>query len=763
MRYQIIVAMLTCTFNLTAGSAAESVTDSGIPPGRYVGTYICGQGVTPATLEIDASPEGGRTGRFSFGGGKLPEGSYTVKVKDKPKGELVISPVKWLTRPEGYTFVEILVTRNDERLIGRVNAAGCGEFNVVKEKSDLNNLKVAEAPNATSGPTLTNPESDSRSKHLLVGRYVGTYICAQQLIPFTVEIDNSPKGGSSGIFMFGGDKFPTGSYTIAVNENLSGDFVLVPVTWIKRPPGFSMANSVVHFTGNRLIGRVNSPNCGELKASRIETAVAGGANTSIRNSCVTSDSKLNYVGECVDGKAHGVGLATSSWPNYLYVYEGNFRNGRRDGYGVAVTRNMSTGNDWRVEGEWRLDQRYMVEMRYPFGYKLQKDDEFYGKGKIVDGRYVVYGTYWRENLAFSCNAISDCEQKLENDPKVQFDFAKGFKPSAWGSRGKEQDWLSLMKKSANAGYPPALSFLSDYYENDENKNDPDAAQWKDADRNRMYRSEEFIGLNIWTDFFDKAANDPTEFQNALGRINQTANGAEAAMNSLVTGPERNQFQKFLTDYLLYTNYYRSRSVLLEKSKQCGEVRNYSAAEACDCIAGFPGDTLIGTGAGELVVAPNHKIALRACAIAAASTSNPIERGRYIAQRSRAQIYTFDHILVWQWVEQAISLGYKRATIVKASAMLSFVEFRLKGFPMMTESDYNEKMEIGAKHLSKAKDASVLETFIVAEQYQQTMARQRFNSGILKPLFVDATNSGPKDTGCRYVPTGKGAETVVKCY
>ena len=483
----------------------------------------------------------------------------------------------------------------------------------------------------------------------------------------------------------------------------------------------------------------------------------------MRNSCVTVDTKLNYVGECVDGKADGVGLATSSWPNYMYIYEGNFRKGRRDGHGVAVTRDMKNKQDWRVEGEWRNDKRYVVEMRYPNDYKLPKDDEFFGKGRLVDGRYVVFGMYWGENLVFACGSISDCEQKVENDPKIQFDFAKGFKPTAWGRRGEEKDWFWLMKKSAEADYGPALSFLAEYYEQDENKNEPDAAQWKNADRDRKYRPEEFIGLKVWTDFFDKAANDPTEFQNALGRMNQTANGTEAAVNSLLTGPERNQYQKFLTDYLLYANYYRSRSVLLEKSKQCGEVRNYSGAEACDCIAGFPGDTLIGPGAGELVVAPNYKIALRACAIAAASTSNPIEKGRYIAQRSRAQIYTFDHILLWRWVEEAISLGYKRAAIVKASAMLSFVEFRLKGFPMMTESDYNEKMEIGAKHLSKSKDAGVLESFIVAEQYQQTMARQRFNSLILKPLFVEMMTMPAKaNTDCRYVPTGKGAETVVKC-
>ncbi len=110
-----------------------------------------------------------------------------------------------------------------------------------------------------------------------------------------------------------------------------------------------------------------------------------------------------------------------------------------------------------------------------------------------------------------------------------------------------------------------------------------------------YRSETFAGLKTWRDVFQKAANSPQEWANIRARMDHDANGPTAMLQGPVSGAKRNDLQKTLTDYALYALYYKNPQVLLDKQMQCLEPRDYSSAEACDCVAGFPGDTLIGLG------------------------------------------------------------------------------------------------------------------------------------------------------------------------
>lgn len=267
---------------------------------------------------------------------------------------------------------------------------------------------------------------------------------------------------------------------------------------------------------------------------------------------------------------------------------------------------------------------------------------------------------------------------------------------------------------------------------------------------RAYRPEQFSGLNTWSDMFDKAANNPQDFTRFIGDITKAANGADAAAYGLATGPKRNNYQKVLTDYELYRTYDRSPASLLAKQKQCRVPRDYSPEEACDCVAGFPGTTGIGPGAGELVLGSNSTLAIKACGEAAAAATDPARKARYTAQRARAQVHTFDTSKAVDWANEAISAGYKRANIVKASAILRDLEVLLSGFPPMTEQAYNEEMKLGIGFLQASKAAGIRETYIVARQYQQVISRLKFNSAVLTPVLKSMLAPPPQaeDTSCQ---------------
>lgn len=271
-----------------------------------------------------------------------------------------------------------------------------------------------------------------------------------------------------------------------------------------------------------------------------------------------------------------------------------------------------------------------------------------------------------------------------------------------------------------------------------------------ASSSRAYRSEQFSGLNTWTDMFDKAANNPQDFSRFLGDVTKAANGADAAAYGLVTGPKRNNYQKILTDYELYRTYDRSPASLLAKQQQCRIPREYTPEEACDCVAGFPGTTGIGPGAGELVLGSNHALAVKACGEAAAAATDPARRARYTAQRARAQVYTFDVSQAVTWADEALAAGYKRANIVKATAFLRSIEVQMSGFPPMTEPAYNEEMKQGLTFLRASKAAGIRETYIVARQYQQVISRLKFNSAVLTPVLKSMLTPPPAtdDSSCQ---------------
>lgn len=265
-----------------------------------------------------------------------------------------------------------------------------------------------------------------------------------------------------------------------------------------------------------------------------------------------------------------------------------------------------------------------------------------------------------------------------------------------------------------------------------------------------YRGEKFYGISVWGDAFTKMVNDPSEFKKFLAGIVETAGGSSAKVYGLATGPQRNFYQKFLTDYQVYADSFRSPRDLMDKTKQCSVARDYTPAEACDCVAGFPGDTLIGAGAGELVTGSNSAIGIRACGKAADEATDPALKGRYLAQRARAQVYTFNTFQAVQWADEAIKLGYRRAAIVKASGALRDFEMRNSGFPPPSAQANKEIVDAGIGFLKESKRLGVHETYIVARQFRQSIAIYQFNTTVLTPIFREMMKPPPaeKAGGCR---------------
>jgi hypothetical protein len=257
----------------------------------------------------------------------------------------------------------------------------------------------------------------------------------------------------------------------------------------------------------------------------------------------------------------------------------------------------------------------------------------------------------------------------------------------------------------------------------------------------VYDSKSFSGLTTWLDAFQKEANDPKAFATNFAKMKADANAPRAKMQTLVTGAERSSLQKFVTDHELYIGYYRSAANLVALQTQCLAPRPYTAAEACDCTAGFPGDTKIGPGAGELVTSSNTKKAVLACGRAAELATDPHQKARFIAQRGRAQAYTPNGRLAKEWIDEALAGGYHRAIIIQASNAVYSIEYLSTGFPV-PKAAVDETIKAAVQSLQASKKAGVWETHIVARQLQEALDNLAFSNSILEPMVKSMLTPPP---------------------
>lgn len=243
-----------------------------------------------------------------------------------------------------------------------------------------------------------------------------------------------------------------------------------------------------------------------------------------------------------------------------------------------------------------------------------------------------------------------------------------------------------------------------------------------------YLSAQFDGVTNWVGLLDKGCNDPADFNRIKAQMQSTANGAGAAVNRLGR-PGRNDYEKMGSDLQVQEAYYPNACQRVEQARQCLQAREYSAEEACDCLAGFPGDARIGVGAGELVVSANWRRGVETCS-AAAQRATGADKARYTAQLARAQTFSNDLFQARKNFDAAASAGYSRANSGAAFLAIRDVEFGTSGFPGYPVSQVQDIFGIAADYLRKARLAGHRDTPAIAKAADQVAASIKFNMSVI---------------------------------
>jgi hypothetical protein len=121
----------------------------GVPPlsgqaqeAEYRGAYFCGRQVAALSVRLfPLSSDRNRRAVFSFGpqptSPDVPRGAFIAEgAVDASAGQLVLQPVKWLTRPNAYPWFGLSGTSRDggATFSGRVtDAGGCSQFTLKRE------------------------------------------------------------------------------------------------------------------------------------------------------------------------------------------------------------------------------------------------------------------------------------------------------------------------------------------------------------------------------------------------------------------------------------------------------------------------------------------------------------------------------------------------------------------------------------------------------------------------------------------------------
>lgn len=105
--------------------------------GKWIGSYICGQGSTGLTLSISTTLTG-MSATFEFYPTKenpaVESGSFTMTGQFREDGAFSLQPGAWIKRPSGYNTVELRGRMNGRmnQLAGDVVLGGCQTFSVNK-------------------------------------------------------------------------------------------------------------------------------------------------------------------------------------------------------------------------------------------------------------------------------------------------------------------------------------------------------------------------------------------------------------------------------------------------------------------------------------------------------------------------------------------------------------------------------------------------------------------------------------------------------
>lgn len=121
----------------------------------------------------------------------------------------------------------------------------------------VNRLAAPVAAPLASGPAIP------------AGTYKGSYRCRQGWTDLVLEIEAPVEGGQRGLARFGGRGLPEGAYTVDVQPESGGRFLLKPRQWQRQPPGYVMVAARVEVVGQMVRGEiVDEPACGSLQVER---------------------------------------------------------------------------------------------------------------------------------------------------------------------------------------------------------------------------------------------------------------------------------------------------------------------------------------------------------------------------------------------------------------------------------------------------------------------------------------------------------------
>jgi hypothetical protein len=127
--------------------------------------------------------------------------------------------------------------------------------------------------------------------------------------------------------------------------------------------------------------------------------------TAFAADCKVNDPDINveYVGDCLNGLAHGRGNAKG-----IDTYEGEFKQGNKHGIGTYIWPDGP-----RYQGNYADDRRNgFGTMTIP--RKVYSPQKTSGKGAWIGDDYIETGIFLRSNFVFACGSPETCKQEQSN-------------------------------------------------------------------------------------------------------------------------------------------------------------------------------------------------------------------------------------------------------------------------------------------------------------------------------------------------------------
>lgn len=155
--------------------------------GPWHGTYNCGQGPTALLLTITELGGGDITAEFSFSATpenpSVPSGSFSMTgTYDADRRSVELEPGEWIERPAGYQTVGIRGRTNNDlsTLVGKIEAAGCGSFNLTRDAPDPVEAEPVAADVASADISDTFVSSILTPEGVRIGMPVGEAVSLLQ-------------------------------------------------------------------------------------------------------------------------------------------------------------------------------------------------------------------------------------------------------------------------------------------------------------------------------------------------------------------------------------------------------------------------------------------------------------------------------------------------------------------------------------------------------------------------------------------------------